>query len=412
MIFLPQRLSKQLKRMMAVAGLLLALPGLPVGFGFFCLTLLLALDNEVEAILVGMIGLTLTAVTTGTGGTLFWHSLASARGKISGQLSLPPARKLIGTFWLYLTFGLIIFQSRILAGLFFPPTILVAAALSPLFAVTWFGKGYFDRLSYRQSLIAFTGAATVGLFIGCALVMLLAIMTSVLFSGATLDSTIAALMGRANEAQFNPYWSTYLFLQITLIYPFMIEFVKPLITLPLLSHLSRRETFLLGAIAGAGFAALETVILTGIGFQIWGWLLIWQFLSSAVHPLGAGLTTLGWSDVLKGQRGGGVSLLAGFGVAMTMQAIRNMGFLALIGLASDERFANIDPVVGLITLAFCGGLGLVALWAGRSMAQQIELTGNVEPMPGRSNQAMAIWAVACLVTILSVGVVGVQFLLR
>jgi hypothetical protein len=417
MIFLPKRLSTQIRWVIAVVSLLLALPGLPIGLGSLCFTLLLILDNEAEAILVGITGLTLMAVITGTGGAIFWHSFASIKEKIPGQLNLPSAKKLFVIFWLYIVLGLIIFQSRILAGLLFPPTILVAAALPPLFAVAWFGKGYFDRLSHRQSLVVFSGAAMGGLFLGGILWVLLAIMTSILFSGVTFDERITALMGIVNETWLNPPWRIYLLIQITLIYPVVVEFVKPLIALPLLSHRSRRETFLLGAIAGAGFATLETVILTGIGFQIWALLLIWQFLSCAIHPLGAGLTALGWRDFLRRRGGVEINLVAGFGAAVAMQALRNLGFLALVSLARDGLFAGIALWLGLINLILGAGLGLAALWVGRSIAaQHLELADRLDSMPKeatskRSNQAVAIWAVVCLAAILPVGVVGVQFLL-
>lgn len=74
-------LPSWLKRASAIAGLLLLLPGLPLTFGFFCITRMLAVEGDHDAISAGLISFTLTAITLGAGRIVVWHSLRSLQGK-------------------------------------------------------------------------------------------------------------------------------------------------------------------------------------------------------------------------------------------------------------------------------------------------------------------------------------------
>ena len=62
-------------------------------------------------------------------------------------------------------------------------------------------------------------------------------------------------------------------------------------------------------------------------------------------------------------------------------------------------------------------LGLVALWLGRFMAQKHELPSLTERESAThdftlSDRAVAIWALACLVAIVPVGIISLQLLIR
>ena len=62
-------------------------------------------------------------------------------------------------------------------------------------------------------------------------------------------------------------------------------------------------------------------------------------------------------------------------------------------------------------------LGLVALWLGQTISQQLKsLDSPAEPSAEitftLSNRAIAIWALACLAAIVPAGITGLQILVR
>jgi hypothetical protein len=229
----------------------------------------------------------------------------------------------------------------------------------------------------------------------------------------------------------------FVFIEIAVIAPLVEEFAKPLVTLPLLGRLARRDAFLVAAMAGAGFAALENVIYTGFGLPFWVGILVVRALGGAIHPLGAGLVGLGWRDVLRGEARAGLKLAGRFGVAVGMHALWNGGSLLVITLAGARFFGELPPEIDILglsaagtTLALLVVLGLFALWLGRFVVQRTEVPveptsasprpearpeGSVEPSGPQfalSDRAVAIWALACLAAIVPAGIAGLQLLMR
>jgi hypothetical protein len=213
----------------------------------------------------------------------------------------------------------------------------------------------------------------------------------------------------------------YAFVQLALIAPFAEELVKPLVTLPLVGRVSRRTTFLVGALAGAGFAALENVLYAGFGLPFWAGILLVRTLGAAIHPLGAGLTALGWRAVLRREPGAGRTWLANFGLAAGVHALWNGGSLLVITLAGAQFFGQLPPEIDLLgvsaagtLLAFLIILGLAALWLGRTTVRGME-EGEARATPVRrplpSDRAVALWAVACLVALVPAGIAGLKLIL-
>jgi RsiW-degrading membrane proteinase PrsW (M82 family) len=420
-------LSRRQKQAITIAGLLLALPGLlfTLVYGLVGLMALLNAGGS-DTLEVGLVAFTLAVVTLGAGGAICWHGLAAQANKPTKLLRLPPVWAMAGLFGLTLAAAWAIFGVDALAPLAFPPLLWLTAALPPLLAVAWFAGGAANGLTWRRGLVAMAGGATVGVLVAVILeIVLPAAVMGLVFDLSDivlpgLEALFEALAG-ANVAQaITGYGFVVVLVHIALIAPVAEELAKPLIILPLLKRLTGRETFLMGAMAGVGFAALENVIYAGFGFDFWGGVLLVRALGGAIHPLGAGLVALGWRAVLRNQAGAGLKWLAHFGLAAGMHALWNGGSLLVITLAGAEFFGDMPAELDLLglsaagtTLALLVGLGLAALWLGRAAAQAETANTPAEtPVPdaGISDRAAAIWALACLAAVVPAGIAGLQLL--
>ncbi|OQY27952.1 MAG: hypothetical protein B6243_12535 [Anaerolineaceae bacterium 4572_5.2] len=419
-----KQIPRWLKQLLMIGGLLAAIPGALVATGFLCGGLVAVVDGADD--FVGpAIALLLAAIALlGGGGALFLHGMRSAGGKASTPMRLWPVWALFGLFGLALAIGLFV-EDTFAAALIFPPALIAAAALPPLAAVSWFSRRQTKGFTWRRASLAFTGGGTVGVFVAIALEILLPLFVVALaFSvpGLVMDrleDLLDALAGEDLSSAVTSGGFIYLMVQVAIIAPLAEEIAKPLAILPLANRLSRRQAFLVGAMAGAGFAALENIMYAGFGFAFWAGILAIRAPGAAIHPLGAGLMTLAWRDVMRREPGAWRGWVARFGLAAGMHALWNGGSLLVLTLAGAKFFgpepAEID-VPGLsaggTTLALLLILGLLALWLGRATAQQL-LAGE-EPLKLRptefeiSDRAMAIWGLACLVAIVPAGIAGLQ----
>jgi len=244
------------------------------------------------------------------------------------------------------------------------------------------------------------------------------------FVTKNVQAVLDALAGKdIASAIANPGF-VYLFVQIAIIAPLAEELAKPLVALPLLGRLARRDAFLVSAMAGAGFAALENMVYAGLGHGFWVGILVVRALGGAIHPLGAGLVGLGWRDVLRGEPNAWPKAAARFGLAAGMHAVWNGGCLLVITLAGARFFGQLPPEINVLglsaagtTLAFLLVLGLAALWMGRAVARGAALPGampaeSADTQFTLSDRTVAIWALACLVAIVPAGITGLQLLMR
>jgi RsiW-degrading membrane proteinase PrsW (M82 family) len=419
------------KQVIAIAGLLLALPGLPMIFGFCCITLGMVVSGEREAIEVGLVSFTLMMLTLGAGGVTFWHSLQSLQGNISRPLHLPSAWTLAGIFILIVGLGLSMAGSDSAAGLFFPPILLVAASLPPLLAVSWFTSQKTEGLTWRQGMVAFAGGATVSVFIAIILGILFpTVILALVFNLAnnvidSLELFFEALVKENIASAIASRGFIYLSIQIAIIAPLVGELAKSLATLPLIGRLSRRDTFLAGAMAGAGFATLENILYASFGLPFWAGILGVRTLGgAAIHPFSSGLVVLGWRDILKGEANAWPAWFRRYGLAVGMHIIWNAGSLLVITLTGAQFFGALPPGIdplGLaavwITLTLLIVLGLAVLWMGRSMTQRLKELCLPEREPIEvgftlSDKAAAIWALICLAALVPAGIAGLQLLMR
>ncbi len=225
---------------------------------------------------------------------------------------------------------------------------------------------------------------------------------------------------------------------LALVAPLAEEFAKPLVVLPLLRGMeSRRDVFLLGAAAGAGFAALENIIYALVGGRYWGGILTLRALGAAVHPLGAGLTALAWHAILRRNQVLPLRLqkkpgfwVGGFVLAVGQHALWNGGLALWMALSGVTFFgpepweadvAGVSIAVGLLALIALEG---VALWVGiRALSRRLDLNlGKDAPETGATSKgfptgeelpterAIALWAVVCLLVLLPIGLATLQAL--
>jgi RsiW-degrading membrane proteinase PrsW (M82 family) len=318
-----------------------------------------------------------------------------------------------------------------LAAFVFPPTLLITAVIPPLLAVAWFAQSRADGLTWRRGMVAFAGGATVSVLIALVLEILLPIIVLSFVFGLgdlaikSLQNLLTDLAGRQiAQAIANPGF-IFVFIEAAIIAPLAEEFAKPLVTLPLIGRLSRRDAFLVAAMAGAGFAALENVVYTSFGAYLWSGVLVLRAMGGALHPLGAGLVGLSWRDILNGEPNAWRNGVARFGAAAGMHALWNGGSLLVLALVGTQ-FAEgrrLTPSVSVLGISAAGTmlallvvLGLAALWLGRTVAQRARLDPETESeSEGQfilSDRAVAIWALACLAAIVPVGVAALGLLLR
>jgi RsiW-degrading membrane proteinase PrsW (M82 family) len=392
--------------------------------------LALMLEGDQAAVSIGLISFTLMVIALGAGGVTFWQGLRSLQGKKSSAFGLPRVWIIASIFGLLIATGLFITQTNFAVGLLFPPLLMVAAALPALLAVSWFTNQEKGDLTWRHGLVALAGGATIGVFAAIVLELVFpAVVLVLVFDLAeqatrSIEALFKALAGEDIAAAITGPGFIYMFIQVAIIAPVVEELVKPLVMLPLVGRLSRRDAFLMGAMAGTGFAAIENVLYAGFGFYFWAGILLVRALGGAIHPLGSGLVALGWRDILRGEPKAWLNGLALFGLAVGMHALWNGGSLLVITLAGAKFFGDLPPEIDILgisaagtTLALLIMLGLIALWLGRSIAQKAGLPETlnretVETDFTLSNRHVAIWALACLVAIVPIGITGLRLLLR
>lgn len=431
-----------LKRMVQIMGVILIIAGTPLAVSLFCIFPLVLFSGQgMEAVYFSVASLTLTLLTLGTGFAAYTHASRSLRGKPSKLLRFPSIVLLVGVFVILIGLGVTVFTSDITAGLFFPPILLLAAALPPLWAVAWMipqkkpsaegeaGAAEQAHMSWRRGVLAFAGGATLSVFIAIVLEILLPVtIFALIFDLAEnvlgqLEALFRALASRdVADALTNPGF-IYVFVQIAVIAPLAEEVAKPLAVLPILRHTNKQQAFWLGALAGAGFAALENVIYAMSGLRIWAGILALRSIGGALHPLGSGLVAQGWWSVIHGEKDAGKNWWKRFGIAVAVHAAWNGGSLLVITLGGARFFGDLPPEIDILGLSAAGTvlallviLGLAALWIGRAYGHDLpflpaegeEAEAGIIP----SERAIALWAVACLLAFVPAGIAGLKLWLR
>ncbi len=445
-----QVISAEVKQMVVTLSAVLMVIGFPLSLNLLC-----ALSGgwySSSDVIYSVFSCLAVLLTLGIGIVIFIHGNHSIQKRPSKPLSFPSVLWMVGVFILLLPFGFLFFSME--SSLFFPPVLIVLAALPPVWSVAWFignsvsmdlearknlqtdlsangtlkdGKEE-TGVTWRRGTLALIGGATIGVLVAIILETLLpALILALVADLANVVSNsgralLDALAGsNIAEAVAQPAF-VYVFIQLAIIAPLAEEFAKPLAIIPLLRGLNRKDAFLLGALAGAGFAAIENVIYAASGQELWGGILLVRSLGGALHPLGAGLMALAWRDALYETPGSWSKWLERFAMAVGLHAVWNGGSLLVITLGSAGLFGELSREIGILGLSAAGAvlaflvvLGIFALWIGRILVRGDTLDTS---LPDRrthtspSDQALAIWALACLAAIVPIGIAGLRLWLR
>ncbi|MEA3339437.1 MAG: PrsW family glutamic-type intramembrane protease [Chloroflexota bacterium] len=414
----PREIDRWAKALVTLWGTALFLPALPLAPAFCCLLAEAFRYDDSGARAFGLGAATLMVVGLACGGTMLFQGSSSLVGKPSKRLRLPPLWGVLGGFVLALVTGMGLGQVEGLSLLLGPWFIVAAAALPPLAAVVWAVDERPGGLTWRRAGVAFSAGATVSVILAIILEILapLSILWLLLDLSDPVLNALEGLVdllagGQVANALSSPGFLLALF-ELAVVAPLVEEFAKSLVVLPLLRGTkSRRDVFLLGAMAGAGFAVVENVLYALFSGRYWGGILLVRALGAAVHPLGTGLMALAWHSFLG--RNQVVQKKPGFcALAVGQHALWNGGLVLWMALSGAAFFGpqpweadvmGISIAVGMLALVALEG---AALWVGmRALSRRLDpaKAPGGEELGLSTERAIALWAVACLVALLPVG---------
>ncbi len=394
-----------------------------------------------DALYVGMVWCGVVLVLAASGYSLTVHAMRSQLERSSRALRLPPLWAFLWGLPLALVLGEWLRRAD-LAGLFFPPLFALAGGLPPLAALAWTVRQS-PQVSWRQASVAAvlgaTFAAALALFLEIILPGILFALVEGLFDlfRTSWEYLLDQLAGGEVSRALSSYGFIFALVEIALVAPLAEEFAKPLFCLPLIRHVETpRQAFLVGAAAGAGFAALENLLYTGFGVHYWGGVLILRTIGAGVHLMGSGWVALGWYRWNRRSAGGDASSpgfgfldwLQLYGAAVAVHALWNGGSLLFAALIGANFFGN-APEVDVLGVANAGVLLALLLVLGSGAWLALPLvarrlpglepeTGAASPeataeMPPSSvlflpsdlpvERVIAIWALLCLIIALPLG---------
>jgi RsiW-degrading membrane proteinase PrsW (M82 family) len=407
-------MSKRQKRLVLGWGLLWLVGGLIAGVAFLITA---AIDGAEWR--VGLSRMVPLMAGLGGGGLVTFFAARSMTQRPTWAFRLPPAWALGGGFVLALAVGLGLWQTWISTAFLMPLFAVAAAALGPLAVIGWIVGRQPGGVSARRGWTALGLGATASTSLAYVLNTLLP--GAVLFLVFGLADTLLPLAeelldalqwGPVTEDMLSP-WFLVALVEIAVIVPVVEELVKPLALLPLLKKVqSPRDAFLLGALAGAGFAAVENVLYAALVGSAWGGVLAVRAVGAALHPLGAGLMALAWWGVLRRQPGASGRWARNYGLAVGAHALWNgtcvvaatVGYVWFQGWEVD--LLGVSDGAVLVALLAAQGIGLLV--ALRALLQRLaperedaEAILQTPALP--TERALAVWGVLCLVILLPVG---------
>lgn len=421
----PKSVGRWAKVLVLIWSIVVLLPVVPLVPASCCAVLSMIGYDEPETRAYSLGLATLVVIGVACGGTMLFGSSRALADRPSKQLRLPPLWAATGAFVITLAIGLGLWQMEGLAPLLGPWFIIAAAALPPVAAVIWAVNGHPGWLTWRRAGVAFSGGVTVSVPLAVLLEILVptVIISLLLDLGEPVLDALRELVnllagGRVARALTSPGFPIAL-VELAVVAPLVEELAKSLVVLPLLKGpKSQRDAFLLGVAAGAGFAALENVIYALFGGRYWGGILTVRALGAAVHPLGTGLSAVAWCALLNRDPGTDRRWIGGFGLAVVQHAVWNGGLVLWMALSGAAFFgpkpweANVMGVgiaVGILALIALEG---AALWIGlRALSRRLDSAVAVEAFIAEeipAERAIALWAVACLVILLPVGLAVLQ----
>jgi hypothetical protein len=360
------------------------------------------------------------------GGLVTLSTVRSLAKRPAGPFRLPPTWALAGGFVLALAAGLGFWRIDLSRPFLMPLFAAAAGALAPLAVIGWLAGRQEGRVNTRQGWVALGLGSTASTSL--AYVLNLLVPAAVLYLVFGLADTMLPLAEDLLDAlQFGPLteellspWFLVALIELALVAPLVEELVKPLPLLPLLKRLdSPRQALLVGALAGAGFAAVENLLYAAAFGSGWGGVLAMRAMGAALHPFGAGLMAVAWWRVLRQEPGGATGWVRTYGLAAGVHALWN-GTCVLATTLAHTWFQGwevdlLGVTDGAVMLALLAAQGIGLLVALRAVARRLEPTSEREeesaaPAALPAERTIALWGVACLVTLVPVGLGVLQTL--
>jgi RsiW-degrading membrane proteinase PrsW (M82 family) len=189
-------------------------------------------------------------------------------------------------------------------------------------------------------------------------------------------------------------WMVFIAIEVVVLAPVIEEFAKA-VSSRLSKPFDRKSALMTGVAAGVGFAVIENIVyaLGGL-YDVGGWetVILVRMLGSAVHPVAAGLVSLGWWEFRRGvDRGGSLRLVAaGVGV----HALWNGAVMAVF-VVSASFSGDTTPLESvLVSIAYAGGLGVIIAAGGWQSLSRVANDGlpGATADPGDA-KAMSAWVV-------------------
>lgn len=352
------------------------------------------------------------------GGLVAFCATRSLSNRPAWTFRLPPAWALGGGFVVAMAAGLGLWQAELSRAFLVPIIASLTAMLAPLAIISWIMGRRPGGISARRGWVAYGLGSTAS--VSLALVLNTLIPVGILFLVFGLADTILPQAEHLLEAlEFGPLadellspWFLAALIEIAIIVPLIEELVKPLPLLPLLKRVTTpRDALLLGALAGAGFAAVENLAYAAMFGSTWGGVLAIRALGAALHPFGAGLMAVAWWRVLRREPGATGLWVRNYGLAVGAHALWNgtcvvaasVGYVWFQGWQVD--LLGVTNAAVLLALLAAEGIGLLV--ALRALARRLEPVAadeTVTPPPLLPpDRAIAVWGLTCLLVLLPVG---------
>ena len=290
-----------------------------------------------------------------------------------------------------------------------PATLFVAAAAAPVAVLL----AVLGRTGGRLPLSALIGGAVVGPVValaGHAIVFAFAaaFLLGFLESGRALLESLR-IDPRIIEILSSP-WLLLVLVDVSVVAPLTEETGKAL-GAGLARPATRRDAFLSGVAAGAGFALVENVLYASVAALFggpWPAVVVARAMGAAVHPLASGLVVTGWWDARHGA--GGTAMGRGFFAGAGVHAAWNASMVALAVAETVVHASGAPGLMGAASLAFTGALGVVAAAALWSVTGSV-MAGRAPATEVRASEArtVAAWILLTASLLVPAGILILAF---
>lgn len=213
-------------------------------------------------------------------------------------------------------------------------------------------------------------------------------------------------------------WAFFFIVELAIVAPLLEETLKPfgaLISRPR----TRSEALLLGAAAGAGFAAIENIAYASgwmWGAEWWVPISVVRMSGSALHLLGTALIALAVFERRRPEEERLVSLPIAFAVALSIHAVWNGTIAVAIGtFAGHEQLGlpndRLGWGIGLLVLLAAYGAALLAglLGVARLVREDVPLRSVTFADSLGQSEAIAAWVLVTAWLLVPVGIAVAVF---